>query len=260
MNIITLHDPTLQHLPRITHAFFSREGGVSAGDFASLNCGLSTRDTVAHILENRRRAMAYLGYPLSQLTSVKNVHGKKTVVVETPWLEAERPEADALVTRHPGIMLGSTSADCPIILFADPVAQVIGVAHAGWKGALAGVLESTLEAMVSIGADYANIFAALSPCIHQSSYEVDAAFYQNFLAENSENALFFKPAAQAGHYLFALPAYVQARLERFGLGSVSQACALNTYTDERFFSCRRNAHQKRPDFGGQLSCIMLKKP
>lgn len=252
-----LQEPKLQQLSSVKHAFFTRHGGVSEGRYASLNCAYSSNDKPMKVEENRRRITAFWGYPLNSLATVKNVHGNKAVVVNDPWLENETVEADAMVTKHKNILLGSDSADCPIVLFADEQAGVIGLAHAGWRGAKAGVLESTIKKMQELGATPNHILAAISPCIAQTSYEVSNDFYQAFINDNPNNLRYFQNAKKLNHFMFDLPAFVQGRLADLSLKSIEHI-GVDTYTDKRFFSCRRAYHAGEDDFGGNFSCIFLK--
>ncbi|HQU08852.1 MAG TPA: polyphenol oxidase family protein, partial [Opitutales bacterium] len=188
----------------------------------------------------------------------RNVHSADVAVVDEPWAFDHRPDADAVVTTRRGIVLASDSADCPIVLFADGAAGVIGIAHAGWKGAKKGVLAATVEQMIALGAQAADICACVGPCIAQASYEVGPEFYQSFLAQDPACAVYFASARRAQHWQFDLLGYVQGCLKELGLKAVS-AIGLDTYADEeRFFSCRRALHRGEPDFGGHLSCICLK--
>jgi YfiH family protein len=255
-----LQDPSLKEIACVEHGFFTRLGGVSTGILASLNCALHSRDEEEAVEENLRRAISHFGRPLTALATVRNVHGNQAVIMEKPLPKFQLPQADAMVTQVPGVILGSDSADCPIVLFADETAKVVGLAHAGWKGARSGILESTVEKMLSLGAQTQHISAAISPCIGPASYEVSQEFYQQFLAQDGNNGGYFKNATKAGHFYFDLPAFVKDRLLRLNLKTVSSAVAHDTYTDEkRFFSCRRATHRLEPYFGGQLSCIFMKE-
>jgi YfiH family protein len=252
-----LKDPALEKMTSIQHGFFTREGGVSTGIHASLNCAYPSYDQEEAIQENLRRALSHFGYPLTALCTVRNVHSNTAVIVDPQTaLSSTKPLADAMVTQHPDLILGSDSADCPIVLLADEKAKVIGLAHAGWKGAKAGILEATLEKMCSLGARVEQIAAAISPCIAQASYEVSPDFYQQFLSENAFNQTYFKTTPEQA-YFFDLLNYVKDRLKHLKLTTISSEVAFDTYTDEkRFFSCRRAKHREEPYFGGQLSCIL----
>ncbi|MFM5950444.1 MAG: peptidoglycan editing factor PgeF, partial [Novosphingobium sp.] len=231
-------------LAGVPHGFLGRRGGVSTGLVAGLDTGLRGMDSgdpaLAAVHENRRRA-AEAVLPGSSLVGVYQVHG--AVCVEAgEWSEGERPEADALVSNRPGVLLGILTADCAPVLFADPHAGVVGAAHAGWKGAVGGVTDSTIAAMERLGARRENVAAAIGPCIAQASYEVDAGFRERFLTEDPANARFFAEG-RPEHFQFDLEHYVSARLERAGIGTVEQL-SLDTYDDEaRFFSFRRATHR-----------------
>lgn len=256
--LLALEASTLKPLSNtVNHAFFTRHGGVSTGIYASLNCSDACQDDPLKIRENKRRVAAYFGLELNAVTTVKNIHSNKVIIVDDSWLQHQSLEADAMVTRQREIILGSDSADCPIVLLADPNASVVGLAHAGWRGAKIGVLESTVKQMVDLGAKLHNIVAAISPCIAQNSYEVSHDFYQQFIIDNSENQSYFKNALRHNHFMFDLLGYVQDRLTQLDLKSVEKI-GIDTYSDERFFSYRRSCHLGEEDFGGQLSCIGLK--
>ncbi len=239
------------------HAFFTRAGGVSQGIFASLNCGFGSSDDPTKVAENRGRAMASLGLSADRLVTCYQVHGPEVVIVENAWRCEDHPRADAMVTRQRGIALGILTADCAPVLFADAQARVIGAAHAGWRGALAGVLEATVAAMRTLGAIPERIVAGIGPCIGQRSYEVGVEFPAPFLADDPQSAAFFEAAPRAGHFLFDLPAYVEARLQRLGLAGIAR-CGGDTAADaDRFFSYRRSRLRNEPDYGRELSAICL---
>lgn len=239
----------------VDHGFLGRRGGVSTGLAAGLNAGFGADDDVAAVNENRIRAAAAV-LPGARLVSVHQHHSPDCVAVAQPWDDADRPRADALVTDRPGLLLGIVTADCAPVLFADRAAGVAGAAHAGWKGALAGVVENTVAAMEALGASRARIAAAIGPCIAQPSYEVDEGFRARFLAADSANARFFAAGAP-GHWQFDLPGYVVRRLEATGVGAV-EACGQDTYSQpSRFFSFRRATHRGEPNYGRQLSLIGL---
>ncbi len=246
---------TAPPLADIAHGFFGRRGGVSTGELASLNCGLGSGDDPALIAENRQR-VADAVLPGGVLTGVYQVHGNNCVIIDEGSDLAARPEADAIATRTPGIILGILTADCVPVLFADRKAGVIGAAHAGWKGALAGVTDATLTAMESLGANRANIAAAIGPCIGRASYEVDAAFVQRFSADDPANERFFA-AAKPGHAMFDIAAYVAARLAAAGVTRIAIG-GQDTYAeDEDYFSYRRACHKGENSYGRQLSVIGL---
>jgi polyphenol oxidase len=248
--------PALASLPRIRHAFFTRQGGVSEGIYATLNGGIGSSDEPSRVQENRRRMTEAMGVRADALISVYQVHSPDAVVVEGPWT-AERPKADGMVTAVPGLALGITTADCGPVLFADPEARVIGAAHAGWRGAVTGVLESTVEAMERLGARRDKIVAVLGPTIGQNAYEVGPDFIERFTKEAPGHERFLKPGERPGHAMFDLPGFIGARLATAGIGGFTDL-SLCTYSDEeRFFSYRRTTHRKEPDYGRLISAIAL---
>ena len=240
-------------LPGTCHAFFTREGGVSEGVYASLNGGTGSRDAPDAVIENRRRMAAHLGADV--LLVPYQVHSALCLAVSEPW--AERPHADALATRTPGLALGVTGADCGMILFADVSAGVVAAAHAGWKGALDGVLDATLDTMEALGAKRWSITAVLGPTIAQASYETGPEFLDRFVARDEGYAAFFQPSRQGRHHMFDLPGFIGHRLRSAGVGRFV-SLGLDTYTDEgRFFSYRRKTHRDEPDYGRLISAIKL---
>ena len=239
----------------LPHGFLGRRGGVSTGELAGLNVGYGSSDDRAAIDENRRRAVAAL-LPAAELATVHQIHSAEVVYAEGAWPQGERPRADAMVTDRPKLLLGILTADCAPVLLADAGARVIGAAHAGWRGALAGVTDSAIMAMEALGARRENIHAAVGPCIGQPSYEVDESFRSRFLEEDPDNARFFVEGA-AGKPHFALEAYVVHRLVAVGIGEVD-AVNLDTYAEpDRFYSYRRATHRGDSDYGRQLSAIAL---
>lgn len=240
-------------LEPVPHGFFTRRGGVSGGIYASLNTGLGSKDAREAVLENRARVAARLG--ATALATPYQVHSPDAVVVRELWPAGEGPHADAVVTDVPGIAVGVSSADCGPILFSDPVANVVGAAHAGWRGAFGGVLESTLDAMESIGAERGRIVAVLGPTISAAAYEVGPEFRDRFLASDPETARFFVPSGRPEHHRFDLPAYIVTRLTRAGAGRVADL-GLCTYADPgRFYSYRRMTHQGEADYGRLVAAI-----
>ena len=245
------------NLGGIQHGFLGRRGGVSTGDLAGLNVGFGSGDDREAIAENRRRAVAAV-LPGAELATVHQIHSAEVVVVERPWAQDERPRADAMVTDRPNLLLGILTADCAPVLLADAQAGVIGVAHAGWRGALAGVTDSAIAAMEGLGARRERIAAAVGPCIGAVSYEVDEAFRRRFLGLEPANEQFFS-GGPAGKPHFDLKAYVVARLTAAGIASV-EALGLDTYGDaDRFYSYRRSTHRGEADYGRQLSCIAVRQ-
>lgn len=250
-----LTDPALAGLP---HGFFTRNGGVSQGPFATLNCSLSGRDDAAAVAENRARAMEAIGLRAESLCGLFQVHGPAVVHVTAPIALDARPQADAMVTDRPGLTLGIVTADCAPVLFADLSAGVVGAAHAGWRGAVAGVLEAVLEAMEGLGASRARTAAVIGPCIRQPSYEVGPDMRDAALAASADAARFFAPAARDGHWMFDLAGYCAARLSAAGAGTVSVVPADTLAEEDRFFSYRRNTLRAGGGpIGHQLSAIAL---
>lgn len=236
------------------HGFLGRKGGVSTGVTAGLNVGTGSADDPAAIDENRRRATEAV-LPGARLVTVYQVHSGDCVTADN-WDFADRPKADGLVTDRPGLLLGILTADCAPVLFADAEAGVIGAAHAGWKGALAGVTSATIEAMIRIGARRERIGAAIGPCIARASYEVDEGFARRFEEADPANERFFA-TGKPGHFQFDLEGYVAARIAEAGVTRID-ALGLDTYADEdRFFSFRRATHRGEPDYGRQISLIGL---
>src|SRR5690625_2556131 len=247
---------SLNAIAGLRHAFFTREGGVSQGLYSSLNCGLGSRDNPAHVKDNRRRAAAVLGVSPDHLLTCLQAHTADVVFVEHSWSEEERPRADALVTRKTGLALGVLTADCAPVLLADRSAGVIGAAHAGWKGALGGILEATVEAMAALGGRPGDILAAIGPCISQRSYEVGPEFPVPFLAQSEGNRNFFRPG-EGDRLLFDLRGYAARRLVQAGVASV-QVLPCDTCSEEsRFFSYRRARKKGEDDYGRALSAISL---
>jgi YfiH family protein len=253
---MTLQSNLLSAIPGLHHAFFSREGGVSEGIYAGLNGGVGSNDNPAHVTENRRRMAATLRVAPERFLTVFQIHSPDVAVVSTPWEAAARPKADAMVTRTEGLAIGVTAADCGPILFADPKARVIGAAHAGWKGALTGVIEATVEAMEKLGADRTNIVAAVGPLIRQPSYEVGSEFVERFVEADAGNSLYFTAATREGHAMFDLAGFIRMRLEQAGVLFVDDT-GIDTYSDERFFSYRRSVHRKEADYGRHVHAIVL---
>jgi polyphenol oxidase len=244
-------------LDGIRHGFFTRAGGVSGGLYASLNGGVGSNDAAADVAENRARMATALGVAPHRLVTAYQIHSPQVVVAETPWAADARPRADAIVTRMRALAIGITTADCGPVLLADPDAKVIGAAHAGWRGALAGVAEAAVEAMERLGAERRHIRAALGPMIRQSNYEVGPDLIARFAAEDHASHRFFAPAGREGHALFDLAGYISARLTRAGIRHIEDV-GLCTYADaERFYSYRRTTHRAEPDYGRHVNAIAL---
>lgn len=241
----------------MAHGFFGRAGGVSTGLYASLNCGFGSSDDPARVAENRRRALARLEPKADTLLTGYQVHGADIAIVEAPWTRESLPKVDGMVTARPGIALGILSADCAPILFADGEARVIGAAHGGWRGALAGVAEAAVNAMVGLGARAGAIRAAIGPCIAQASYEVGPDFPHPFLAHSRAASRFFVASPRAGHHRFDLAGYVAWRLGDIGLASI-RIVAHDTAAEPDFFSYRRATLKGEADYGRELSAIILR--
>ncbi|MEQ8640276.1 MAG: peptidoglycan editing factor PgeF [Alphaproteobacteria bacterium] len=249
--------PALARVAGVRHGFFTRHGGASRGLYASLNCGPGSRDAPDDVQENRRRVAHSLAVAPDHLLTLYQIHSCEVISVDRPWPAAGPPRADGLVTRQPGLALGVLAADCGPILLADGDARVIGACHAGWRGALGGIAEATVAAMVRAGARHERIIAVVGPCIGPDSYEVGPEFPAPFLARQADAAAFFRPARRAGHWLFDLPGYLCQRLSALGLAAVS-ATGNDTCADEhRFFSYRRGRLAGEPDYGRLLSAIAL---
>jgi len=242
-------------LAGVTHGFFTRRGGVSQGLYASLNCGPGSADDADNVIANRARVAKALQAPQG-LASLYQVHGRDVVVVDDAYDLSSRPKADGLVTVRRGVALGVLSADCAPVLFADAQAGVIGACHAGWRGALAGVSDATVEAMEKLGASRSRIRAAIGPCIGQQSYEVSDPFRAEFLAAEAGNAVWFADGKRPGHWQFDLPGYLLQRLRSAGI--TAENLGLDTCSDPaRFFSYRRMTLAKETDYGRQVSAIAL---
>ena len=244
-------------LPGISHAFFTREGGVSTGIYSALNTGMGSKDSRDAVLENRSRATKHLGTTLERLATPFQVHSADAIKVDEVWEQGQGPKADAVVTRQPGVAVGVGAADCGPVLFADAEARVVGAAHSGWKGALTGILESTVAAMEELGAKRETMVAVLGPTISAAAYEVGPEFVDRFKEADAQNIRFFSASPREKHSMFDLPAYIISRLEVAGLGRAT-SLGLCTYSDDaRFFSYRRTTHRGEPDYGRMLSAIML---
>ncbi|TPJ53711.1 MULTISPECIES: peptidoglycan editing factor PgeF [unclassified Mesorhizobium] len=239
----------------IRHGYFTRVGGVSTGIYQGLNIGTGSDDDQALVAENRRRVAAWMGVPADHLLTAWQIHSPDVVVARGPFA-GERPKADAIVTDRPGIAIGASTADCGPVLFADAGARIIGAAHAGWKGAFTGVLENTIAAMESLGARRENIVAVLGPSIGPENYEVGPEFVARFVEADGENDRYFAPSANPGHSMFDLNRYTVDRLDRAGV--IAQGLGRCTYAEEDlFYSYRRTTHRKEPDYGRQISAIVL---
>lgn len=256
MTVPFLTSPLLSGLG-VKHAFFTREGGVSTGDYATLNGGVGSRDAPGHVVENRARMAATLGVAPDRLLVPYQIHSPDCVAVDAPW--TERPRCDALATATPGVALGVTGADCGMLLFCDAKARVIGAAHSGWKGAFDDVLGATVARMVELGASRANIHVALGPTIGAASYEVGPEFFARFRDASPDHARFFKPSSRERHAMFDLPGFIAMRAGQAGIGGFEDL-GCDTYADpRRFFSYRRATHERAADYGRLVSGIVLEE-
>ena len=247
----------LSGAPGLRHGFFTRQGGVSQGVYASRNCGFGSGDEPALVAENRARAMTDIGLANGLLVTAYQRHGTRCVTVTEPWAPGEAPEADAMVSARPGVTLGVLTADCAPVLLADRRARVIGAAHAGWRGALAGVVEAAMAGMAALGARPADTVAAIGPCIGQASYEVGPEFRAAFVTADGGNQRYFAAGARIGHPMFDLADFVAARLATLGLASV-EVLGLDTCADgTRFFSHRRACLEDEADYGRLISMVAL---
>ena len=241
----------------IRHGVLTREGGVSEGVFEGLNCGYGSGDAPENVSENRNRAAARLGLTAADVATLHQVHSADVIEATEPWPLESRPRADAMVSRTPGLALGILTADCVPVLFADAEAGVVGAAHAGWKGALTGVVAAAVAAMEGLGARRGRIVCAVGPCIRQPSYEVGPDLRDAFVAADAEATAYFASSPRDGHFMFDLAGFVVRRARAEGLAEVEDV-ALDTYADERlFYSYRRATHRAEPDYGRGLSMIVL---
>ena len=246
----------LASLSGIDHAFFTRSGGVSQGLYRGLNAGLGSQDLRDHVVENRRRMTVELGVAEDRLASPYQIHSPDVIVTDHAWQD-DRPRADGVVTGQAGLALGIVTADCGPVLLGDPQAGIVGACHAGWKGALGGVLENTISKMVETGANRANITAVLGPTISQANYQVGPNFPDPFVEQSPANKRYFGPSDKSDHFQFDLASYIVDRLSAAGV----QASAVHrcTYAEEdNFYSYRRTTHRRETDYGRQLSAIVLR--
>lgn len=253
-----IRSPMLETNDNIAHGFFTRQGGVSSGIYEGLNVGIGSKDDMQAVEENRRRVAGYFDLPLTNLQTLYQVHSPKVLTITEPVLASPRPQADAMVTNIPGLILGALSADCGPVLFCEPEAGIIGSAHAGWRGALDGVLENTVQAIVNLGGERSKIRAVLGPCIGQDNYEVGSEFVAEFTSRDQTYEQYFRPSIDPARKMFDLWGFIVDRLSLSGV----QATSLNlcTYADEaRFFSYRRTTHRKEPDYGRLIGAIAIRK-
>ncbi len=264
--MLHLRADNLVKLQGIVHGFFGRSGGVSTGIFESLNCGPGSADDRANVIENRRRVCEALGGDV-QLVTAGQIHETGVITVTKPWPIGKTPSedvrliplGDAMVTKTPGIALGILTADCAPVLLADAAAGVIGAAHAGWRGAISGVLEAALAGMDALGASRSRVVAAIGPCISQKNYEVGPELRARFVAEDAAHARYFLPSNRAEHYRFDLESYVADRLARAGVSDVARLAACTYDRESDFFSFRRNTHLAEKEYGREISAILLCK-
>ncbi len=248
---------TLSSLAGIRHGFATRNGGVSNGLYTTLNCGLGSDDNQDNVAENRSRVAKRLGVAPEALVSPHQIHSADVVVAHTPWAPGDGPKADGVVTAIPGLAIAISTADCVPVLLADPRAKVVGAVHAGWRGALSGVLEATLSTMEALGADRNRISAVIGPAISQAAYEVGEEFEARFLASDEANVRFFERSSQDSRPFFNLTGYIAARLQAAGARD-AEDLQLCTYRDkQRFFSYRRSCHNDEADYGRQISAILI---
>lgn len=251
---------TLKTAKGVSHGFFTRAGGVSGGIYGSLNCGYGSGDERGKVAANRARVAKALGAKTPDILTAYQIHSPTAVIVGAPFTPDSAPQADALVTRTTGIVLGVLTADCTPVLLADPEARVIASAHAGWKSAVGGIIDNTLAAMHQLGADNSRIIATIGPCIAIESYEVSGDFRDRFLAESSTNAQFFLPSpVRKGHFHFDLGMYVQQKLVQAGVGRVEWMAHDTCANEAEFFSYRRATLRGEPAYGRQVSAIMLQE-
>ena len=240
----------------IIHGFFTRIGGVSGGIYSSLNFGEGSKDNLADVKKNIKLAMESVDSEVDDLHTLYQIHSNK--VITHLHRASNKYEADAHVTNVPGLVLGIKTADCTPVLFVDEKAKVIGAAHAGWKGAISGIIENTILAMQELGADSSNISAVIGPTIFQESYEVGQEFYQQFINADVNNHRFFINSVKANHFMFDLPGFITAKLDKLNLLSVSNVNK-NTYIlEDEFYSYRRSCHRAEADYGRNMSIIFLR--
>lgn len=257
MKIEILKDTLFKDISCIDHGFFTKQGGVSKGAYFSLNCSYH-RDIREDVKENRRRAMIAIGRPPGALVTFEDMHSNKAIIVDEPWDDDQKVNADAMVTTNKNVVLGALGADCPIVLFAEEHSNVIGIAHAGWRGARAGIIESTVEKILSLCSRVNNVVATIGPCIAQESYEIGPEVYELFTSDNRNNEIYFKPSDKAKHFMFDLRHYISDKLNGLGINQVSNL-EIDTYKNEdQFFSRRRSYHNGEQEYGCNMGFICLK--
>ena len=252
-----LQAASLGKLARIRHGFFTRSGGVSHGVYASLNGGIGSSDAPDNVAENRARMAAALGVAPERLLTAYQIHSPDVAVADHPWTQATRPRADAIVTRTPNLAIGVSTADCGPLLLADAQAGVVGAAHAGWRGALTGVVEAVVAAMEKLGGERARIVAVLGPAIRQPNYEVGPEFVARFLAAEADDERFCAPSQRAGHAMFDLAGFIADRVHRAGVVKFEDLALCTFAEPERFFSYRRTTKLGEADYGRHVNAIAL---
>jgi hypothetical protein len=259
MNALTvLESPLLQQIAKVQHGFFTRKGGASTGLLTSLNFNSTKGDAPENLEKNKETALGYFGKPLSSLVLVHQVHGKRILLVDSPFDPYSLPDADGLITRTKGLVIGVLTADCVPVLLADPTKEIIGAVHAGWKGTLQGIVQEAIQQMVKAGSNAGDIHASIGPSIAQESYEVGPEVYEAFTSENNERKSFFKPSTDLGHFYFDLKGLVTDNLKKAGVQYIHDL-KRDTYKEkDLFFSCRRATHLGEKGYGGSLSAIMLR--
>ena len=247
----------LADLPGIRHGFFSRKGGVSTGIYAGLNCGLGSKDDSDHVTQNRARVAHHLGASTPLVVTPYQIHSAVALSVEAPFPAGELPRADALVTKTPGLAIGILTADCGPVLLADPIARVVAAAHAGWRGAVGGILEATISRMEELGANRNRINAALGPTITQPNYEVGDDFKADFIARDPDYSRFFTNPAGASKPHFDLPGFIESRLQQLEIAEIDANPPCTYENESNFFSFRRSTHRSEPDYGRQIAAILV---
>ena len=251
--------PIFKNIPEISHGFFGRAGGVSTGKYSSLNAGFGSDDTTENVTENRTRIAKAIGAKPGNLLSVHQHHSTDVLIATEPWGNLLPPKADAVVTNVHGIACSALAADCSPVLFIDPTARVIGAAHAGWRGALAGITDTTIEAMLNLGAKRENIRAAIGPCLSQTHFEAGPEFVESFLSERQDNKDLFSEGKTDRSY-FDIKTYLERKLMRAGLYCAKALPECTYGPNSGYFSYRHNCHNQISDYGRNISAIMLKKP
>jgi polyphenol oxidase len=248
---------SLAGLPGFRHGFFTREGGVSNGLYTGLNCGLGSKDDPSKVLENRALVAGLLQAQRPEVVTLYQVHSPFAMIIDKPIAREDLPKADAVATRTPGLAIGVLTADCTPVLFADPGAGVVAAAHAGWRGAIGGVLEAAVAAMEKLGARRQRVIAAIGPSISQAAYEVGPEFETEFLKQSEDNARFFSRPNDEARAHFDLTGYVDARLSAIGLSAVEKVAPCTYENESLFFSFRRSQHRSEADYGRQISAIVV---